>query len=253
MSLGPELLPQNNPELWGGPWYAFPLMIFLFLAIFFVLAVAERRIFDSILYKIRNAGTRIEFNNLRSLKRHISESKVAEGYKWLANNTEGDATILAWWDYAANIQTLSHRNVVIKGASRNIKDTIESIHKHSWSWIKYALWYPFESEKRVKEVANFFVAENELEAMEIAREYNANYVLAQYPWDVYKFKAMVVAAGKNPDDYIASTVSPQEIENRTIIKRDTVGMKMIYGDEVEGFEKVFDNELERIYKFNKVG
>jgi len=249
MSLNPELMPQNSPDLWGGPWYIFPLMIFIFLCLFFILAFAERRLFDRILYKLRNAGTRIDLNNLRALNWYPRKSNAVESYKWMANNTEGDATVLAWWDYADSIRTLSHRNVVITGASRNIKDTIESIHKHSWSWIKYALWYPFESEKKVRDVAKFFVAENEQEAMELVRECDANYVFVQYPVDVYKFKAMVLAAGKNPDDYyIANKVSPQEIEDRTIMKNDTVGIKMMYGDIVDGFEKVFDNNIAKIYK-----
>ncbi len=251
MSIGPELLPQNNPELWGGPWYISLVTIFAFLTIIFIVAFAERQIFDRILFSLRTAGTQIELNNLHPFKPHISESGVEEGYKWLANNTEVDATVLAWWDYAGNIEKQSHRNVVITSASRNIRDTIESRHKHSWSWIKYALWYPFESGDKVKEVANFFAAESEMDAIEIAREYNAKYVLVNYPGDVYKFKAMVLAAGKNPDDYIATKVTPQEIENRTFIKRETFGIKMFYGDEVEGFEKVFDNRMMRIYKLRR--
>ena len=184
---------------------------------------------------------------MQSLKRHISESEVVEGYKWLANNTEGDATVLAWWDYAKGIQTLSHRKVVIKGASRDIKDTIEGMHRHPWTCIKYNLWYPFESEEKVKDVANFFVAENETEAIEVVRKYNANYVLVLYPWDIHKCSVIALASGKNPDDYIIGKLSLEKIENKTVIKKETIGIKMIYGDEVDGFEKVFDNERMRIY------
>lgn len=172
---------------------------------------------------------------------------MVEGYKWLANNTEGDATVLAWWDYADAVEEVSHRKVVIKEASRDIKDTIESMHRHPWSWIKYALWYPFESKEKVRDVATFFSTENELESIEIARKYNADYVAVLYPEDVYKFRAIAFASGKNPEDYVGGDFTTEEIENRTVIKKETVGMKMIYGDEVEGFEKVFDNEGMRIY------
>lgn len=245
MSLGPELL--NDPNAWG-PWYYFPLAIFLFLSVLFVVGFVERHIVDGIIQKFRNATTWADFTNMQSLKRHISESVVVEGYKWLANNTEGDATVLAWWDYANGIQTLGHRKAVIKGASRDIKDTIEGMHRHPWTWIKYNLWYPFESEEKVKDVANFFVTENETEAIEVVRNYNANYVLVLYPGDIYKCSVIALASGKNPDDYIIGKLSLEEIEDKTVVKKETIGIKMIYGDEVEGFEKVFDNERVRIYR-----
>lgn len=115
-----------------------------------------------------------------------------------------------------------------------------------WRENEYELWYPFESEDKVRDVADFFVTENEMESIEIARKYNANYVVVLYPWDVYKFRAIVLASGKNLDDYIAGNFSFEEIENRTVIKKETVGIKMIYGDEVDGFEKVFDNTEDNV-------
>ena len=195
-------------------------------------------------------GMWLEFNNLEAVKWHIGGPEAEEGYQWLANNTEDDATVLAWWDYADGIQALSHRKVVIEEASENIKDTIAPYNSpmRPWRKIEYELWYPFESEDKVRDVADFFVTENEMESIEIARKYNANYVVVLYPWDVYKFRAIVLASGKNPDDYIAGNFSFEEIENRTVIKKETVGIKMIYGDKVGGFEKVFDNERMRIYK-----
>lgn len=69
-------------------------------------------------------GMWLEFNNLEAVKWHIGGPEAEEGYQWLANNTEDDATVLAWWDYADGIQALSHRKVVIEEASENIKDTI---------------------------------------------------------------------------------------------------------------------------------
>jgi hypothetical protein len=38
------------------------------------------------------------------------------------------------------------------------------------------------------------------------------------------------------------------VEKRAMIKKETIGMRLIYGDEAEGFEKVFDNERVRIYR-----
>ena len=44
------------------------------------------------------------------------------------------------------------------------------------------LWYPYESEDKVRDVANFFIAENPNESMSIARNYGADYVLVVYPY-----------------------------------------------------------------------
>jgi len=141
--------------------------------------------------------------------------KDREGYKWLANNTEDNAMVLTWWNHADGVEEVSHRNTMITEVP----------------------------------VANFFILENEAEAIEIARKYNVDYVLVAYPSDVYNFKAITLAAEKNPDDYIPSTFTIEEIERRSVVKKETVGIKMIYGEEIEGFEKVFDNKRMRIYKF----
>ena len=147
-------------------------------------------------------------------RRLYNRVKDKEGYKWLANSTDDNAIVLTWWDHANGVEEVSHRNTVIKEAP----------------------------------VANFFIAENEAESVEIAREYNADYVLVAYPFDVYNFKAVALAAGRNPEDYITSNFTIEEIEGRSIIKKETVGLKMIYGEGIEGFEKVFDNKRIRIYE-----
>jgi len=53
---------------------------------------------------------------------------------------------------------------------------------------------------------------------------------------------------KNPIDYITPNITYEKIERRSVVKKETVGMKMIYGEQIEGFEKVFDNKRIRIYK-----
>ena len=112
------------------------------------------------------------------------------------------------------------------------------------------MWYPYESEDKVRDVANFFIAENSNESMSIARKYGADYALVVYPYDIWKFPAIVLASGKEPDDYITGNLTIESIERREVVKKETVGIKikMIYGDNVGGFEKVFDNRKMRIYK-----
>lgn len=193
-------------------------------------------------------GMWFDFCEMQSLKWEIQDEKLYEGFSWLLNNTKEGETVLAWWDYADGIEKIGHREVVIREASRNIEETIAGRQKYSWSWIEYELWYPYESEDKVRDVANFFIAENSNESVKIARKYGADYVLVVYPDDMWKFPPIVLASGKNPDDYVTGNLTTESIERREVVKKETAGMKMIYGDNVEGFEKVFDNERMRIYK-----
>jgi hypothetical protein len=101
-------------------------------------------------------------------------------------------------------------------------------------------------------IANFFIAEDEVDSVEIARNCNVDYVLVAYPSDVYKFGIIASVAGKNPGDYITPTITYEKIERKSVVKKATVGMKMMYGEEIEGFEKVFDNKRIRIYRLTSV-
>ena len=193
-------------------------------------------------------GMWMDFCDMQSLNWEIQDEKLYEGFSWLSNNTKEGETVLAWWDYADGIEQIGHRGVVIREASRNIEKTIAGRQKYPWSWSEYELWYPYESEDKVRDVANFFIAENSDESVRIARKYGADYVLVVYPYDIWKFPCMVLASEKNPDDYVTGNLTIERIERREVVKKETVGMKMIYGDNVEGFEKVFDNERMRIYK-----
>jgi len=179
-----------------------------------------------------------------------SDQKLRDGFLWIAENTASGVRVLAWWDYADGILEISHRDVVIREASREIKWTIAGMHKYPWSWIEYELWYPFEPDEKVRDVGRFFIAEDTSAAVEIAKKYGADYVFVVYPDDITKFYAIVVAGGKQPDEYLEKTEGEiiKMVEQRAIIKKETIGTRLIYGDETAGFEKVFDNGRVRIYK-----
>jgi len=67
------------------------------------------------------AGMRLEFDGMQSPDWQFRDSKAVEGYQWLANNTENDSVVLAWWDYADGIEKMGHRGVVIREASQKSK------------------------------------------------------------------------------------------------------------------------------------
>ncbi|MDD1749906.1 MAG: hypothetical protein LUO89_08520 [Methanothrix sp.] len=197
------------------------------------------------------AGMRLEFDSMQSLNWFMSDSKAVEGYQWLANNTERDATVLAWWDYADGIEKIGHRGVVINEASRKNKNTIAGYADPGKPWhkIEYALWYPFESDEKVQDVAGFFISENVTSAKEIAREYGANYVLVMSD-DLGKYYPVVMAAGGHFSDYVRmpTNLSSGISDIRPYLKKENVFTRMVNGDNIEGFSKAFDNDRMRIYK-----
>lgn len=197
------------------------------------------------------AGMRLEFDNMQSLNWFLSDSKAVEGYQWLANNTERNATVLAWWDYADGIEKIGHRGVVINEASKNIEFTIAGYEDpgRPWHKIEYALWYPFESEEKVRDVADFFISEDVTSAKEIARKYGANYVLVMSD-DLHKYYPVIIAAGGNFSNYIRipTNHSSNISDIRPYLKNETIFTRMVNGDNIEGFSKAFDNGRMRIYK-----
>lgn len=200
-------------------------------------------------------GMRLEFADLQSQDwlYFANDSEGLEGYQWLANNTEEDETVLAWWDYADGIEKIGHRGVVINEASWEIKNTIAGYAhpRKPWHKIEYALWYPFEPGEKVKDVADFFVSGSEdvTAAREIAQKYGADYALATSD-DLGKYFAVLMAAGVNYHDYMAipSNFSSGNSDERPYPKRQTILTSMVNGDDVEGFSKEFDNGRMKIYK-----
>jgi len=197
------------------------------------------------------AGMRMEFDSMQSMDWLMSNPKAVEGYQWLANNTEEDATIIAWWDYADGIEKIGHRGAVINEASRNIQSTIAGYadSKKPWHKIEYALWYPYESDEKVRDVADFFISENSTSAKEISRRYRANWALTMSD-DLGKYWTLVMAADGNFSDYMRrpDNLSSGISDIRPYLKKQTIFTRMANGDDIDGFSKAFDNGQMRIYK-----
>jgi hypothetical protein len=196
-------------------------------------------------------GMKLEFDNMQSLDWFTRDQKAVDGYQWLANNTDSDATVLAWWDYADGIEKIGHRDVVIAEASRRIKSTIAGYKdpRKPWHKIEYALWYPFEPDEKVGDVADFFVSEDVTSAREIAQRYGADYALVMSN-DLGKYPAVVMAARVNFSDYIEWPTDPSSgvSDSGQYLKKQTIFTRMANGDDIEGFSKEFDNGGMRIYK-----
>ena len=142
---------------------------------------------------------------------------------------------------------------MIKEASEKIKNTIAgyAVPGRPWHKIEYALWYPYEPDEKVKDVAAFFVSENSTSAKEITRKYGANYALVMSE-DLGKYYPVLLAAGENFSDYVTIPKNPGAVkfDIRSNLKKETIYSKMVNGDGIEGFSKEFDNGQMRIYKLN---
>lgn len=196
-------------------------------------------------------GMYVEFSGMQSLDWFLKDPKAVEGYQWLANNTEENAVVLAWWDYADGIEKIGDRGVVIREASKEIRNTIAGYEDATKPWhkIEYALWYPYESDEKVKDVADFFVSENATSAKQIASKYGATYSLVMSD-DLGKYYPVLMAAGENFIDYVRI---PQDrpsgrFDIKSNLKKETIYTKMVNGDSIDGFSKEFDNGQMRIYR-----
>lgn len=198
-------------------------------------------------------GMKLEFDSMQSLDWFMKDPDALEGYQWLANNTENDTTVMAWWDYADGIKNIGKRDVVIEEASKSIKNTIAGYQdpKKPWHKIEYALWYPFESEDKIREVSDFFLSDNATSAEKIAGKYRANYALVMSD-DLGKYFSIVMASGGHFSDYvrIPANQSFGTAGMRPYLKKETLFTRMVNGDEIEGFTKAFDNGKMRIYELN---
>ncbi len=140
---------------------------------------------------------------MQSLDWFMSDPQALEGYQWLANNTESDATVLAWWDYADGIEKIGHRGVVINEASREnqeydcrLLDARKALEK-----IEYGSWYPYEDDEKVRDVANFFVLRTRQSQWISPENMVRGYALVMYPDDQGKYFAVITASGANLSDY----------------------------------------------------
>jgi asparagine N-glycosylation enzyme membrane subunit Stt3 len=196
-------------------------------------------------------GMRLEFDSIQSPDWILRDSKAVEGYQWLANNAENDAVVLAWWDYADGIRQIGNRGVVINEASKSIQNTIGGYTDSGKPWhkIEYALWYPYESEEKVNNVASFFLSENATSARKFAQKYGANYALAMSD-DMSKYFAVLMATGRHFADYVnvPDYHRSSNFDIMSNLKKETIYTKMVAGDDIEGFSKEFDNGHIRIYK-----
>ena len=98
-------------------------------------------------------------------------------------------------------------------------------------------------------MAGFFVSDNVTSAKEIAQKYGADYVLVMSNY-LGKYFAVLMAAGVNYYDYMAipANFSSGNSDERPYPKKQTIFVRMLNGEDIEGFSKEFDNGRVRIYK-----
>jgi len=102
-----------------------------------------------------------------------------ENYPWIKEWVEEippNSTIMAWWDYGKYFEKLGARSVV-KAPSKSLLISVACIRLKT---CKESDLEPLEPERKIKDVARFFLTSNESEAVCIAKKYNATYVFTSF-------------------------------------------------------------------------
>lgn len=123
---------------------------------------------------------------------------------WLRNHAFSSPKVIAWWDYGKELKNVANVIPIISNPSQSLIYSIAS----GRSLIK-----EFESEEKVGDVASFFLATNESEAVCIAKKYNASYAYL-VDSDLSKIYWINFAIGK-AGGYVISSLPEKVSETKT--------------------------------------
>ena len=112
---------------------------------------------------------------------------------WIRANTTLNDTVVAWWDYGHAIRGYAGRDAAIYMTSKNFVDTIADRNKSGRPW---------ESEEKVRTVSEILLSQDETQLRQGMSYFNASYILTTQRDSSGIAYAVLLGAGKNPDDYL---------------------------------------------------
>lgn len=158
-------------------------------------------------------------NHSYNIKINSSNQNYTQGLiqalDWIKENTTEKDVILSDWFYGPNIVSYAKRKII---ATTKV--------------------YPSESEflaERYKDMAKFFLATDEHEAMEVVRKYGIDYIFAPRNFNFKTCKYIMPCNTSNKNISLKS-------ETFLIIR------KMQRGERLYFFEKLYDSQYFKIYK-----
>ena len=160
---------------------------------------------------------------------------------WIRENTPYNAVVLNWWDHSHMIRGIGNRETVIYGPSREILHTVS----------KYAVLTDKErasvscpecnSHERVVDVAGAFITFGAENMVEIMGKYGSEYVLVTED-DWFASYSLLLIDGRDPKEFLNEDGGPKGAARRLLLFR------MIEGEEIKGFTKVYSDRTANIYK-----
>jgi len=181
----------------------------------------------------------------------VNETKYAGNFipsimnscEWMDENTEENAKFLAWWDYGPTIIGYCGRESVLYAPSKSILNTISMYMLMSKEEIEKIECPQCMDNDIVEDAATALATDDPSETIRIMEKYGAEYLLVNAA-DNEKGLAIFTAAGKDITHYFDMFTPNENVKNTTLYK-------MILGNELEGFENVYNDKYVRIDKIKE--
>ncbi|MFH1787811.1 MAG: MBL fold metallo-hydrolase [Candidatus Altiarchaeota archaeon] len=163
---------------------------------------------------------------------------------WVRENTPKDAVFLNWWDASHMIRGVGGRDTVIYGPSREILHTVSkyaALTDVERARVPCPECNPHERITDVVDALITFGAENTLDIMD---KYESRYVFVTED-DKSAIHSLLLIDGRNPEEFLDDDSHPNEYARKLILHR------MIEGEYIRGFTKIYSDQTVRIYETEK--
>lgn len=183
------------------------------------------------------------FNYTKDNKTYTSVhyEEMDPAIEWIKQNTPKDAIFMNWWDYGPTIIGLAERETIVDGPSREILFTVAMYAAMSDEERENVECPDCNPHEKIMDVVNALVTEDPSETIDIMSKYDAEYLLIRQE-DKSKSYAIFMISDKDHIEYINDNYEPTEKA------LDTVIIKAIHGEELEGFELVYSDDDVNIYR-----
>lgn len=175
---------------------------------------------------------------------------------WMRDNLPHGTTVLSWWDYGKEVESVGKMNPIIKNSSKSILGGVSTIVSGKAS----SKNYPTDPEEKVADVAIFLTTDNDTEALCVAKKYGATYAyltfaeLGKYHWIE---RASNKTVGSTRTEKMSVVVDPKTnvtlfINTRGSNYRNGTFVKLFFTDEYDrnAFDLLYDAWGVKIFSIN---
>ncbi len=184
----------------------------------------------------------VEYERDGELYSGIEYDAQTDAMTWLKENTPEGTLVLSWWDYGHQIRGSAQRDAIVWEPSKEILFTTVASYivmdDDERAQVECPVCSPHD---RIVDVVDALLAETPEETASVMEKYNAEYVVVTEE-EKSKLYALLIVAGLETDDYITRDYVPKDAASGFMV------LRMANGEEISGFELVFDDESTRIYR-----